>query len=84
MGELRGKSTRKLVIYASGDPLSNAWTVRAYDDMTDEHLWSSESASSLEQGLREVAVGIGALAAPFDGSTPASPASSGEKERDTA
>lgn len=34
------------------------WTVRAYDEETNEHLWSSEEASSLQQAMREVAEGI--------------------------
>ena len=43
-------------VYLNGRP--GNWVARCYDDNTDEHVWSSEAASSVGLALREIAEGI--------------------------
>lgn len=49
-------SRHRITIYLDGH--GTHWWARAYDDDTDEHVWSSEDASSATQALREVGEGI--------------------------
>lgn len=44
-------------IYVNGT-IGQTWTARAYDDETEQHVWSSEAASTLTQALGEIVAGI--------------------------
>lgn len=47
---------QRITVYLDG--AGSRWIARAYDDDTEEHVWSSEGASSPTMALREVAEGI--------------------------
>lgn len=46
----------RITIYLDG--AGSRWIARAYDDDTEEYIWSSEGATSPKQALAEVAEGI--------------------------